>query len=167
MVHIILIGMMGSGKTTIGRILSQMTGRIFIDTDQLIEKKLSMSVYDIITNKGEDFFRKEERDIILSISPSSASVIATGGGAVMNDEVFIYLKQIGRLVYLKATPMVLYKRTANVNTRPLLKGEDRLNTIHKLLEAREPRYLKADIIVDTDNSSPTQVAEEIIKRLTV
>lgn len=164
MKHIILIGMMGSGKTTVGRIISQITGRIFIDTDQLIEKKLKMSIFDIITKRGEDFFRSIEKEVILSLNPSCEAVIATGGGAVMDNEVFLYLKVLGKLVYLKTAPSILNKRTLNVNTRPLLKGENRLDIIQELLKKREARYQDVDFIIETDNHTPYQVAEQIIRK---
>ncbi len=163
--HVILAGMMGSGKTTVGRIISHNTARDFIDTDHLIEKQAGMSIFEIITMKGEDYFRKVEKDVILSLSPGSPSVISTGGGAVMDDDVFLFLKRIGKTVYLKASPDTLYKRTANIEVRPLLKEGNRLHIIQELLHKREFRYLESDIVIESDNISPNEIAEKIIMRL--
>jgi shikimate kinase len=163
--HITLIGMMGAGKTTVGRILAQITSKRFIDTDVFIERQSGMSISDIISLKGEEYFRKTEKDVILSLDIKKPSIIATGGGAVMDHDVFLFLKSIGKTVYLKAGPDVLYKRTANVEIRPLLKHGNRLEILQKLLETREPRYLESDIVVDADNDSPHEVAVSIIKKL--
>ncbi len=165
MEHVILVGMMGAGKTTVGRIISHITGRNFIDIDQLIERQTGMSIFEIITKQGEGYFRKIEKDVILSLSPKSPCVISTGGGAVMDNDVFNFFKSIGKIVYLKASPDVLYKRTANVEVRPLLENGDRLSILQDLLKKREPRYHEADIVIETDNSTPTEVAEKTIMRL--
>ncbi len=165
MEHVILIGMMGAGKTTVGRIISHATGRNFIDIDQLIEKQTGMSIFEIITKHGEDYFRKIEKDVILSLSPKFPFVISTGGGSVMDNDVFNFLKSIGKIVYLKASPDVLYKRTGNVEVRPLLKEGGRLSILQDLLKKRESRYHEADIVIETDNSNPNEVAEKIIMRL--
>ncbi len=165
MEHVILIGMMGSGKTTIGRIISRVTSRNFIDTDHLIEKKTGMSISDIINIKGEAYFRIVEKDVIMSLEPEAPSVISTGGGAVMDDDIFSFLKKAGKTVYLKASPDVLYRRTTNAEVRPLLMHGDRLEIIQRLLGKREPRYLESDIVIESGNRSPADIAEDIIKRL--
>jgi len=158
---------MGCGKTTVGRMLAQATGRNFIDTDQLIEKQTGMSIFELITNKGEDYFRKVEKDTILSLSPKDSSIVATGGGAVMDDDVFLFLKNIGKIIYLKASPVVLFMRTANVDNRPLLKGGNRLDIIQNLLKRRETRYLASDIVIETDNITPNEIVENIIKKIRI
>jgi shikimate kinase len=165
MEHVILVGMMGAGKTTVGRIISHVTGRNFIDIDQLIEKQTGMSIFEIITEHGEDYFRKIEKDVILSLSPKFPFVISTGGGAVMDNDVFNFFKSIGKIVYLKTSPDVLYKRTANVEVRPLLKEGNRLSILRDLLKKRESRYHEADVVIETDNSTPNEIAEKIIMRL--
>ena len=165
MEHVILVGMMGAGKTTVGRIISYSTGRSFIDIDQRIEKQTGMSVYDIIMKRGEDYFRRIEKDVVLSLSPKLPSVVSTGGGAVMDNETFYFLKSIGKVIYLKVSPAVLFKRTANPDTRPLLREGNRLYTIQELLNKRELRYLESDVIIESDDSSPNEIAEKIIKRL--
>ena len=167
MEHVVLIGMMGAGKTTIGRILSGLMSRNFIDVDSLIEKKADMGIADIITEKGEGYFRKMEKDTVLSLAPRASSVISTGGGAVMDDEVFLFLKSIGRVVYLKASSDVLFKRTSNNDLRPLLRNGDRLSIIRELLKKREGRYLEADMVIETDTDSPNEIAGRIIRELHV
>ncbi len=163
--HVILVGMMGAGKTTVGRIISYTTGRSFIDIDQRIEKQTGMSIFEIITKQGEDYFRRIEKDVVLSLSPKLPSVVSTGGGAVMDKEIFSFLKSIGKVVYLKVSPVVLFKRTANTETRPLLKEGNRLHNLQDLLSKREPRYLESDVVIEADDSSPNEVADKIIKRL--
>ncbi len=165
MEHVILVGMMGAGKTTVGRIISYTTGRSFIDIDQRIEKQTGMSIFEIITKQGEDYFRRIEKDVVLSLSPKLPSVVSTGGGAVMDNEIFSFLKSIGKVVYLKVSPAVLFKRTANTETRPLLKEGNRLHNLQDLLSKREPRYLESDVVIEADDSSPNEVADKIIKRL--
>ena len=165
MEHVILVGMMGAGKTTVGRIISHITGRNFIDIDQLIERQTGMSIFEIITQRGEDYFRRIEKDMVLSLSPKLPSVVSTGGGAVMDNEIFSFLKSIGKVVYLKVSPPVLFKRTANAETRPLLREGNRLHIIQGLLDKREPRYLESDVIIESDESSPNEIADKIIKRL--
>ena len=165
MEHVILVGMMGAGKTTVGRIISYTTGRNFIDIDQRIEKQTGMSIFEIITKQGEDYFRRIEKDMVLSLSPKLPSVVSTGGGAIMDNETFYFLKSIGKVVYLKVSPAVLFKRTANTETRPLLKEGNRLHSLQDLLGKREPRYLESDVVIESDDSSPNEVADKIIKRL--
>ncbi len=163
--HIILIGMMGSGKTTVGRILAQMTGRNFIDTDTLVEKRTGMSISDLMALRGEDYFRRIEKDTVLSLEPGQPAIVSTGGGAVMDNDVFLFLKSIGTTVYLKASSAELYKRTANLDVRPLLRGGDRLGIIQELLHKRESRYLESDVIIDSDNAAPQEIAEKIVSKL--
>ncbi|MCL5878729.1 MAG: shikimate kinase AroK, partial [Deltaproteobacteria bacterium] len=104
-------------------------------------------------------------DVVLSLSPKLPSVVSTGGGAVMDNEIFSFLKSIGKVVYLKVSPAVLFKRTANTETRPLLKEGNRLHSLQDLLSKREPRYLESDVVIEADDSSPNEVADKIIKRL--
>lgn len=163
--NIILVGMMGSGKTTVGRVLAHLTGRNFIDTDYLIEKKEGMSISDIMKMRGEDYFRQIEKDAVLSLMPGQPSVISTGGGAVLDNDIFLFLKGMGTTVYLKASAAVLYKRTANVDVRPLLREGDRLRIIQELLQKRESRYLESDVIIDSDNAAPQEIAETIIMKV--
>ncbi len=165
MVHVILIGMMGAGKTTVGKALSGLTARDFVDTDLLIERREGMDISGIIGSKGEEYFRMVERQVILSMNLVSPSVIATGGGAVMNDEVHAFFKNIGKMVYLRASADVLYKRTANTDTRPLLRGTDRLATIRGLIEKREKRYLDSALVIESDERSPSAIANEIARLL--
>ncbi len=165
MEHVILVGMMGVGKTTVGRIVSQLTARNFIDTDYFIEKQEGMSVSDIITLKGEDCFRKIERNVILSFRLKTSSVVSAGGGAVMDNDIFLFLKKTGKLVYLKASPESLYKRTANIGSRPLLRHGNRLEIIRALLQTRESRYMESDIVIESDKRSPINIAEDIVERL--
>ncbi|MCL4478151.1 MAG: shikimate kinase [Deltaproteobacteria bacterium] len=165
MEHIILVGMMGSGKTTIGNLVAKKSGRNFMDTDTIIEQEDAMSISDIMVLRGESYFRALERRIILSIGVTKPFVISTGGGAVMDYDIFNFLKKLGKVVYLKASPETLYRRVANTENRPLLRNGDRLLTIRKLLQEREGRYLESDIVIETDNRSHDEIADEIIKKV--
>lgn len=163
--HVILIGMMGTGKTTVGRILAQLKARNLIDTDLLIEKREGRSISEIIGNSGEEYFRMIEKNVILSIDLKTPSVIAAGGGAVMNDEIHSFFKNAGRMVYLRASADTIYKRTSNLDTRPLLMQGDRLEIIKTLLNQREQRYLDCDVVIESDNRSPMEIANDIARRL--
>ncbi len=163
--NIILVGMMGSGKTTVGRVLAHLTGRNFIDTDYLIEKKAGMSISDIMKMRGEDYFRRIEKDAIMSLMPGQPSVISTGGGSVLDNDIFLFLKSIGTVVYLKASASVLYKRTVNSDVRPLLREGDKFSIIQELLQKREARYLESDIIIDSDIAAPQEIAEKILAKV--
>ncbi|MCL4557216.1 MAG: shikimate kinase [Deltaproteobacteria bacterium] len=165
MEHVVLVGMMGAGKTTVGKILSRLTTRGLVDTDVLIERSEGMDISGIIDSKGEEYFRMVERNVVLSIDLRAPLVIATGGGAVMDDEVHAFLKNIGKTVYIRASAGTLYGRTSNPSTRPLLRDGDRLETIKRLIEKREKRYLDSDVVIESDDRSPLEIANEIVREL--
>lgn len=166
MKNIIMVGFMGSGKTTVGKILAKKLGLEFFDTDRKIEEAQGMKITEIFEKKGEPFFRSLERDIACDISESENTVIGTGGGMVKNDEIMRLLKKNGIVVYLKATPEKLAYNLRNDNTRPLLMGGDKLEKIRTVLEERQPLYEEvSDITVSINRKTPKKVAEEIIKKL--
>lgn len=163
MKNIVLIGFMGTGKTTIGRLLAQRLGRPFIDSDRKIEYENGMSIREIFEAYGENYFRQKERIAIAKLSRYNNAVIATGGGVVLSSENMSRLKRNGVIITLTASTEVILERTSRRNTRPLLDNlEKREQVVNKLLKDRAELYHKADYSIDTSNSSPQQVINEIM-----
>lgn len=166
MKNIVLIGFMGTGKTTVGRILAEKTGRSFVDCDRVIESDEKRSITDIFAVKGETYFRSKEAEVIARIAKMEDQVIATGGGAVMNPASFDTLRNSGVVVGLLAGAESIGHRLERCENRPLIAVEDRKAVIEKLMEERMPVYRQADILIDTDIfPSPAAVAEEVMDRL--
>lgn len=164
--NIVLIGYMGSGKTTVGKNICKKNGYSFIDTDEYIENEQKMSVNEIFDRHGEEFFRNLETETIKSLSETvSRAVIATGGGLPVKPENEKYLKALGRVYYLKTEADVIYNRLKNDSTRPLLKSGDLYNRICSMLETREPRYMECSnyIIEIGSDASIEDVAEMILQ----
>lgn len=165
MKNIVLTGFMGTGKTVVSKIISKKLGYKLIDIDSIIEKEQNMTITDIFKHFGETKFREIESDVIKRISDIENAVISTGGGAVLKEENLNNLKKRGIIFCLSATPETILKRTINNNTRPLLQVENPLEKIKELLNIRRPFYEKADFIIDTENRSPFEIADEIIKKI--
>lgn len=147
---IALIGMMGAGKTTIGRRLALMLGWPFRDADEEIEKACAMAVSDYFTQYGEEAFRKGERRVIRRLlTEEPTHVLATGGGAFCDARTRQMMHDHAVTVWLRADLETLVKRTSHRDTRPLLRGKDSESVLRKLLEKRSPFYAEADIIVDS------------------
>lgn len=164
--NIIMVGFMGCGKTTVGRIVAKKLGYEFFDTDKYIEQKEGMSITEIFDLKGEPYFRSLELKVAEEISHSENKVIGTGGGMVKNPEIMRLLKMNGIAVYLKATPKKIAYNLRNDNSRPLLMGENKLAKIEAILAEREGLYnAAADITVDVKRKLPSQLARDIIDEL--
>ncbi|MBI3309032.1 MAG: shikimate kinase [Candidatus Melainabacteria bacterium] len=164
--NIVLIGLMGSGKSAIGRTIAKMLGRRFIDTDRLIERKSGKTITEIFAEQNETSFRTLEKEIIKRISQYVGIVIATGGGAIKDPENFNYLKQSGWIIALYASPETLYKRIQGKRVRPLLlEKEDPIKALEEIDNERKGMYAKADFQVDTEDKSIDEVAEEVISLL--
>lgn len=161
--NIVLIGFMGTGKTTIGRLLANRLGRPFIDSDKKIEYENNMTIREIFTMYGEAHFRQKERGVIAKLSRYNNAVIGTGGGVVLSSENMSRLKRNGVIIALTASIETILERTGRRSTRPLLGTiEQHEQSIHKLLTERKELYHKADYSVDTTNHSPQQVITEIM-----
>ena len=165
MKNIVLVGFMGTGKTEVGKILSKKLGYALIDADTEIEKKQNMTITEIFRQQGEPAFRDIESEIIKKLAGMKKTVISTGGGAVLRPENISNLKSNGVVVCLSATPETVLQRTSVNNDRPLLQTENPLQKIKELLEYRRPYYEKADIMIDTENKNPLEIAEEIIRKI--
>lgn len=163
--NIILIGFMGTGKTSVGMKLAKILGMNFIDTDDVIESYSNMSIPDIFAHKGEEYFRDLESEVVDKVCKLSGYVIATGGGIVKREMNIKKLKSTGVIFCLYASPEIILQRTSPYNHRPLLQVDDPINNIRKLLSEREPFYACADHKIDTSNIDIDQVVEEIINTL--
>ncbi len=164
--NIVLVGFMGTGKTSVGKVLSKKLKRALVDVDTFIEKKQKMTIREIFERRGELFFRELEKKAVAEIAKSKKHVITTGGGAVVDPANVDALKASGVLVALTATPETIYARVRFSRTRPLLsENEDPLGQIKRLLSSREPYYAKSDLFVPTDGMKPSAVADQIVALL--
>ena len=163
MKNIVLTGFMGTGKSEVSKELSKILGWKAIDVDTEIEKSQRMKITGIFKQFGELRFRDIETEMIKKLSKNKNVIISTGGGAVLRQENMDALRENGVIICLTATPETILKRISNNNDRPLLQVEDPLKKIQELLKFRMPYYEKADIMIDTENKMPLEIAEEIIK----
>lgn len=162
---IVLIGMMGCGKTAIGSRLATKLELPFIDLDAEIEKNEGMTVSKIFEKHGETRFRELELSTIEDILESKLCVLATGGGAYMNENVRNIIKKRGTCVYIRADFEVLLERVSRKNTRPLLENGDKATILKELMDERCPIYEDSDIIVDSSAGEHSIVVDDIIKEL--
>ncbi len=160
--NIVLVGFMGTGKTSVGMKLAEALGMNFIDTDDIIEEDCHKSISDIFAHEGEEYFRDLESAVVDKVCKLSGYVIATGGGIVKREINIKKLKSTGMMFCLSASPEVILQRTSGYNHRPLLQVEDPISHIRKLLNEREQFYACADYTIDTSNIDIDQVVEKII-----
>ncbi len=165
MKNIILTGFMGTGKTAVGKELSRLLEMKLIDVDTEVEKIRKMNINEIFKQFGEQRFREIETGMIKTVSGNKNVVISTGGGAVLKQENMDTLRENGIIICLTATPETILQRTSNNSDRPLLQVENPFEKIKGLLDFRKPYYEKADIIIDTEDKNPLQIAEEIIEKV--
>lgn len=163
---IILVGPMGAGKTTIGRLLAQQLNYDFYDSDIVIEQMTGASVSWIFDKEGENGFRQRETKVIKMLTEKNQIVLATGGGAVITPINREYLKR-GTIIYLRASVDVQYERTFRDRNRPLLQTTNPKQKLAELFAIRDPIYTEiADIIVTTGNTHPKKMVQEILQKLT-
>ncbi len=162
---IVLVGLMGVGKTTVGRRLAKRLGIAFVDADEEIERAAGLSVEEIFERFDEDYFRDGERRVIARLLEGKRRVIATGGGAFMNDQTRALILDKAIAIWLDADLDTLVKRVARRDTRPLLKSGDPAKILAGLAATRNPVYATAHIHV-TGNDSPHEITvEKIIEAL--
>jgi shikimate kinase len=159
---IVLVGMMGAGKTTVGRRLATRLGRHFIDSDEEVEKAAGMSIEDIFAAHGEADFRAGEVKVIARLLKEAGMVLGTGGGAFMNPETRGLIKEAAISVWIKADFELLFQRVSRRSNRPLLKTANPRETLQKLIDARYPTYAEADITIVSRDVPQEQVAAEVI-----
>ncbi|QUD87178.1 shikimate kinase [Phenylobacterium montanum] len=162
---IVLVGLMGAGKTSVGRRLAGALGLPFRDADEEVEKAAGRSVSDIFAELGEPAFRAGERRVIARLLQDPPHVLATGGGAFMNDETRALIKDKAISVWLKADIDVLVERVGRKNDRPLLQGKDPAETLRELAALRHPVYALADITVESIESPHSTTVNAIIEAL--
>jgi len=160
--NIIFVGHMGSGKTTVARIVAQKIGWRFYDLDRLVTKKAGMEISEIFTCRGESCFRRLEREVLVTTLRSKRAVIAAGGGAVIDPANLRDMKEAGVLVYLHAEVKELSRRVGKGKGRPLLYGDRPEEILARLAEEREPFYRQAHLTVDTGGLNPEEVADRVI-----
>ncbi len=166
--NIVLIGFMGTGKSSCGKSLATRLGCAFVDLDKYIESKEKMSIPEIFASKGEAYFREKEREAVREVVQRKGVVIATGGGTIKDEENFALLKERGVIVCLTADVDTILARTARRGERPMLDGqEDRRKGVEELLASRQRMYERADFTIDTSTLSPMQVTEEVFSFLRV
>ncbi|SHE28725.1 shikimate kinase [Alkalibacter saccharofermentans] len=163
--NISLIGFMGTGKTTIGKILAEKMGYDFVDVDEFIVKSEGRSINDIFIEEGEEYFRDIETNALHKILEGKNQVISTGGGLVLREENRRALLEGSFVVALKASPRNIYFRLKDCDERPLLKGAHPEKTIRTLLHKRYQFYNKNHMSVATDKLSVDEVVEIIIKEI--
>ncbi len=162
---IVMVGLMGCGKSSIGRRLAVTLGLPFIDADDEIERAALKSIPEIFADHGEAYFREGERKVIKRLLGNGPQVLATGGGAFMNAETRAAIKADGISVWLRADLDVLMRRVAKRDNRPLLKADDPVAVMKSLMDQRYPVYAEADITVDSRDTTHEVIVGEIIAAL--
>ncbi len=163
MKNIVLIGFMGTGKTTIAAKLANQLKLAYVSTDGLIEEREKRTINEIFTKEGEDYFRDVESEIVRGLSDKEGLVIDTGGGVVLREENLTNLKSSGIVICLTADEDVIMERTKKYKHRPLLNVEDPKLKIRSMLAKRAPLYAKADHCIDTGKLTIRQVIDKIME----
>jgi len=159
--NLALIGFMGTGKTTVGRIVTEQLRFDFLDTDDLIQTRAGRTIADIFAKDGEPAFRTLERQVVEELSTRKQTVISTGGGLPTNPENLARLKTFALVVCLWSSPEKIWERVRNQSHRPLLHDPDPQKKIRGLLAVRAPFYRQADVLINTDQRSAREVAQQI------
>lgn len=165
MKHIILMGFMGCGKSSVGVRLSYKLQKAFLDTDNLIEKMEGMPISNIFDTYGEAYFREKETEVLAALKQEKADrIISLGGGTPLREENRMILKELGTVIYLKVSADTVYERLQGDTTRPLLQGENPKQRIEQLLEQRSRIYESAaDVIICGDGKTHEEVIAEIME----
>ena len=163
--NIIITGFMGTGKSVVAKELARKLKMEFTDMDRIIEERLGMSIADVFAGNGEKYFREQENKLIKELSKKENTVIATGGGTLLSSDNAGMLGQKGQIICLYADSQTIYNRVNKKNNRPLLKRENILSEINRLLEERKEAYNNFTIKIDTTNLNVQEVADKIITLL--
>jgi shikimate kinase len=160
--NLALVGFMGTGKSSVGRLAAEHLRFAFVDTDELIENEVGQSVADIFAQRGEAAFRQYEQMVLSSLCARRDTVIATGGGLVVNPANLASLKSHALVVCLWASPETIWERVRAQTHRPLLQAPDPQARIRALLEERAPAYRQADVLIHTGFRSPKEAAQQVL-----
>lgn len=163
---VVLVGMMGVGKTSIGKRLAVRLGISFVDADDEIEKAAGLSITEMFAKYGEDYFRDGEHRVIARLIEGAPKVIATGGGAFVNDDTRALILERATSIWLDADVQVLADRVSRRNHRPLLKDKDPVTVLTDLGKIRNPLYAAANLHIRSDTSPHARTVENILKALT-
>ncbi len=164
--NIVMIGFMGSGKSTISDYLSTMFAMETVEMDQIIAKREGMSIPDIFDVYGEEYFRNLETNLLIEMQAKSNVVISCGGGVPMRERNVVEMKKNGRVVLLTAKPETIYNRVKDSHDRPLLENNKNIPYIAELMEKRRVKYeAAADIIIETDGKDELEICEELVQKL--
>jgi shikimate kinase len=164
---VVFVGLMGAGKTSIGRRLAQLLDLPFIDADREIEEAAGMSITDIFARHGETEFRKGEQRVILRLLDNPIHVLSTGGGAFMDPVTRQRIRERGISIWLRADLDLMLRRVARRSDRPLLQVADPRAKLQELMDQRYPVYAEADIVVDSVDGPPEATLEKVVTALTV
>jgi shikimate kinase len=162
---LVLVGMMGVGKSSVGKRLALALDLPFRDADEEIERAAGRTISEIFAVRGEAEFREGERRVIARLLDEPPHVLATGGGAFMHPDTRALVKRRAISIWLKADPEVLARRVGRKDTRPLLRGKDPRQVLEALLQAREPSYREADLIVESADGPHQATADMIVAAL--
>lgn len=163
---IVLVGLMGAGKSSIGRRLAQRLGLDFVDADHEIERAAGCTIEEIFARFGEPAFRDGERRVIVRLLEDRPPIVlATGGGAFMDPETRAAIRRHAVSIWLRADLDVLLRRVARRSNRPLLKQGDPREVLTRLIQLRHPVYAEADLVVDSDDSPPEVTVEKVVAAL--
>jgi shikimate kinase len=163
---IVLVGMMGAGKSAVGHCLQRRTKLALLDTDEIVALKLGVSIPETFSKYGEHAFREAETQAIRELTLAKQTIIVTGGGIVLREENVDFLKQLGVVVWLDGNEQTLFERASRSGNRPLLQGENPRKAFARMLQARLPLYAKvAHIRVDTSVLTDEEVAVVILSKL--
>jgi shikimate kinase len=160
--NLALIGFMGTGKTSVGRLVAEQLNFEFLDTDELIQARTGRTIADIFSRDGEPAFREMERQTVTELSTRKQLVIATGGGLPTNPENMTKLKSHAFVVCLWSAPEKIWERVHHQSHRPLLHDPNPQQKIRDLLSVREPFYKQADVLINTDTRNMREVAQQVV-----
>jgi shikimate kinase len=165
--NIALCGFMGTGKSSVGRLVADQLRFTFLDTDNVIEARAGKPITQIFAEQGEGAFREMEANLVKELAGRERTVISTGGGLVVNPENLASLKQHALVVCLWASPAAIHARVKSQNHRPLLQDPDPVKKITELLAARTTFYKQADALLNTEIRSPREVAQQVIHQFRI
>ena len=153
---------MGTGKSSVGRVVARLLRFAFYDTDELVEARAHKRIAEIFAEQGESVFREYEREVVAEIGRQQGAVISTGGGLGADPSNLALLKQHSLVICLWASPETIWRRVRNQSHRPLLLEADPLGKIQRLLAERKPFYLQSDVLVNTERRSVHEVAQQVL-----